>query len=171
MGLFRKTPAQPSTAERTADQAAVERYEYLLRTAPPDTLEQVHVEAFEKLTPSQLDILFNRFTEHAETPAERPSDARPATLARTATRAEAQRPGTMTQLFGMNSAGFSGGYFGVSLLDTIAGYVIGSALVDAFFPTDFGSSSDTGTAAEANSQDNDPGNNDGYFLDGSGDLF
>ena len=36
-----------------ADAVAVERYRYLLRTAPPEDLERAHVEAFERLTPEQ----------------------------------------------------------------------------------------------------------------------
>ena len=35
------------------DERAVARYRYLLRTAPPESLEQVHAEAFERLTPEQ----------------------------------------------------------------------------------------------------------------------
>ena len=38
----------------TDDEIAVERYRYLLRTAPPETLEQVHAEAFAKLTDEQI---------------------------------------------------------------------------------------------------------------------
>ena len=35
------------------DEAAIERYRYMLRTAPPETVEQAHAEAFAKLTPEQ----------------------------------------------------------------------------------------------------------------------
>ena len=59
------------------DAAAVERYEQLLRTAPQDVLEQAHVEAFERLTPAQLDLLYERLTATATTDDERPADARP----------------------------------------------------------------------------------------------
>ena len=47
------------------DGLAVERYESLLRSAPRTTIVQAHVEAFEMLTPSQLDLLFERFTAAA----------------------------------------------------------------------------------------------------------
>ena len=36
-----------------ADERTLQRYRYMLRTAPPETLEQAHQEAFAKLTPAQ----------------------------------------------------------------------------------------------------------------------
>src|SRR3546814_14612983 len=42
-----------ATGAGTEDQQAIERYRYLLRTAPPETIEQVHAAAFAKLTESQ----------------------------------------------------------------------------------------------------------------------
>ena len=36
----------PSPPPRSADEQAIERYRYLLRTAPPDQIEQAHAEAF-----------------------------------------------------------------------------------------------------------------------------
>lgn len=59
------------------DALAVERYERMLRSAPRTTIVQAHVEAFEKLTPRQFDLLFERFTAAAHE-AERPH-ARPRT--------------------------------------------------------------------------------------------
>src|SRR3954465_1041514 len=38
---------------RLSDDQALERYRYLLRTAPPDQIEQAHAEAFAQLTPEQ----------------------------------------------------------------------------------------------------------------------
>jgi hypothetical protein len=35
-----------------ADEQALQRYRYMLRTAPPETIEQAHEEAFAKLTPA-----------------------------------------------------------------------------------------------------------------------
>jgi hypothetical protein len=35
---------------KDSDEAAVERYRYMLRTAPPETIELAHAEAFAKLT-------------------------------------------------------------------------------------------------------------------------
>ena len=126
-----------SAPARGEDEIAVERYQYLLRTAPPETIEQVHTEAFSKLTEEQRDILFRQLTETVE-PSERPADAAPANLAKAATRAELREPGTLTRSFGnQNGMGF-GTMVGGSLLGTVAGFVIGSALVSAFMPMDGG---------------------------------
>ena len=35
------------------DPRAIERYRYMLRTAPPDDIERAHAEAFAQLTPEQ----------------------------------------------------------------------------------------------------------------------
>ena len=135
---------------RSDDEIAVERYQYLLRTAPPETIEQVHTEAFSKLTDEQRDILFRQLTENVP-PSERPADAAPATLAQAATRAELREPGTLTRSFGnQNGMGF-GGMMGSSLLGTVAGFVIGSALVSAFMPMNGGG---TDAGAEANTETN-----------------
>ena len=75
-----------ATPQRTDDEIAVERYQYLLRTAPPETIEQVHTEAFSKLTDEQRDLLFRQLTDNAME-GERPANAEPATLAKSATRA------------------------------------------------------------------------------------
>ena len=37
----------------SADEQAVARYRYMLQTAPPETIEQAHEEAFARLTPEQ----------------------------------------------------------------------------------------------------------------------
>src|SRR5690348_9654223 len=48
-------PPEPGgTDERTRrDEEAIRRYRYLLRTAPPEAVEQAHAEAFAQLTPDQ----------------------------------------------------------------------------------------------------------------------
>ncbi|TFB88974.1 hypothetical protein E3O44_04920 [Cryobacterium algoricola] len=138
-----------ATPQRTDDEIAVERYQYLLRTAPPETIEQVHTEAFAKLTDQQRDLLFQRLTENS-TPSERPADAEPATLAKAATRAELREPGALERTLGRQGQGGLGfgGMVGSTILGTVAGYVIGSALVSAFMPdpgaTD-AAASDSGT--------------------------
>ncbi|MGG7462960.1 hypothetical protein [Plantibacter sp. YIM 135347] len=116
------TPA-PEPA-RSADEIAVERYERFLRTAPSGAIERAHVEAFEQLTPDQLAILFDRFSAHAETPAERPVDARPATLAKAATEAEATEPGVLKRLFGDGFGVPAAAIVGTSIFVILAGYVI-----------------------------------------------
>ena len=145
MGLFDRlfgtddNNQQPQRqAARTDDEIAVERYRYLLRTAPPETIEQVHAEAFSKLTQEQRDLLFAQLSEDA---SDAPRDTSPAALASSATRQELRNPGTMERSFnGGNSGGGMGfgGTFASSLLGTVAGYVIASTLVSAFLPNDFG---------------------------------
>ena len=39
--------------EQLPDEQAIARYRYLLRTAPPEQIEQAHAEAFAQLTPDQ----------------------------------------------------------------------------------------------------------------------
>ncbi|MEJ7617843.1 MAG: hypothetical protein WKF30_12990 [Pyrinomonadaceae bacterium] len=38
---------------RSPDEQALARYRYMLQTAPPETIEQAHAEAFAQLTPEQ----------------------------------------------------------------------------------------------------------------------
>ncbi|MEG8037312.1 hypothetical protein QP157_18950 [Sphingomonas sp. LR61] len=57
-------PAQQQGAA-TDDERAVERYRYLLRTAPPERIEEVHAEAFAKLTDEQRRMVYDEFTRTA----------------------------------------------------------------------------------------------------------
>lgn len=133
---------------RSDDEIAVDRYRYLLRTAPPETIEQVHAEAFAKLSPDQRRLLFDQLTQNAPE-GEKPATDDAAALARSATRSELRQPGTLERSFAGPSFG---SMLGSSLLGTVAGYVIGSAIVSSFFPNDGGSDSadsgsDTGSDA------------------------
>ena len=166
--------AQPRP-RRTEDDIAVERYQYMLRTAPPETIEQVHTEAFSKLTPEQRDLLFEQLKRNP-IEGERPVDKEPGTLARAATRSEMQSPGFMQRAFtnqgGQNQGGPSfGSMVGSSLLGTVAGYVIGSAIVSAFIPDSFGNSEAGGDAgSEAGSgAESDAGADGGYDSGASAD--
>ena len=143
-GTEQAPAAAPRRAPRSDDEVAVERYRYLLRTAPPETIEQVHAEAFAKLTDEQRAMIYEELSQGAAT-GERPLSSEPATLARAATRAELRNPGTLERTFqGGNRAGGPsfGSMVGSSLLGTVAGYVIGSALVSAFLPWDGGYNQD-----------------------------
>lgn len=126
-------PARPLSE----DELAVERYRYLLRTAPPESIEAVHAEAFAKLTPQQRAEVFRTLSEQAP-PGERLVSDEPAALARAATRAEVREPGTMERAFsGAGARGAApsmGQMIGSSMLGTIAGVVIGSAIAQAFLP-------------------------------------
>ena len=134
----------PRGGTRTDDEIAVERYRYLLRTAPPETIEQVHTEAFSKLTQEQRDLLFQQLSGGAPT-GEAPHDTTPKALASAATRQELRNPGTMERSLG-GGMGF-GSMVASSLLGTVAGYVIGSALVSAFMP-DFGADANADAGAD-----------------------
>lgn len=178
MGLFdrlfgddtARTTAPPAPrAARSSDEIAVERYRYLLRTAPPETIEQVHAEAFAKLTDEQRNIIFRELTENAPA-GEAPRGADAASLAQAATRSELRQPGTMERSFQGPSFG---AMVGSSLLGTVAGYVIGSAIVSAFLPMDGGgaeASADGGADSGADSGDAgaDAGADAGGFGDGGG---
>ena len=121
--------------ERSEDEQALARYRYMLKTAPPETIEQAHVEAFAKLTPEQRRMLLEQL--RSEMPdAERAYAATdtPQALARMATRAEVRRPGTLEGLFGRMPAaapGFSG-IMASSLLGSIAGTVLGTMIAQHF---------------------------------------
>lgn len=130
------TPAQRASASpaQSADEQAIARYRYMLKTAPPQTIEQAHAQAFAKLTPEQRNMLLQQLS--AEIPDEERAAAKddPQSLARLATRAEVRRPGTMERAFGgMGGRGMGmGGMMAGSFLSTIAGVVIGSAIAQSF---------------------------------------
>ncbi|MGH7331448.1 MAG: hypothetical protein ACREKS_01625 [Candidatus Rokuibacteriota bacterium] len=117
-----------------SDQQAIERYRYMLRTAPPETIEQAHAEAFATLTPPQRRLVLEQLRE-ATPPGERPtgdSAADPQTLARMATRAEIRQPGALERAFGSPRGGGLGGIFASSLLGSVAGTVLGSMVAQHF---------------------------------------
>jgi len=124
----------PHSANRSADEIAVERYRYLLRTAPPEAIEQVHAEAFAKLTDEQRALIYTQLSENAPA-GEQPRGSDAASLAQAATRSELRQPGTLERSFQGPSFGTM---LGSSLLGTVAGYVIGSAIVSSFMPNDVG---------------------------------
>ena len=127
-----------------ADERAIARYRYLLRTAPPETIEQAHAEAFAQLTPEQRRQVLTGLADDVP-PADRSAGDDPRSLARMATRAELRRPGTLERVFGgprsgpgMGGLGMGGAGMGVggmiagTLLASIAGTVIGSSIASAF---------------------------------------
>lgn len=125
--------APPSTGTRggtDADRAAIARYDYLLQTADPHRVEQIHREAFARLTPEQRAQVQQRMTAELA-PGERPASASPDDLARAAGRTEAARPGRMRGLLsrvgGFGAAGVVGGA-AVGALGAVAVGAIGSAV-------------------------------------------
>jgi hypothetical protein len=122
-----------------ADEQALRRYRYMLKTAPPETIEQAHEEAFAKLTPDQRAQALRELA--AETPEEERSALAggrddPKSLARLATRAEMRRPGTLERTFGNTGrgpgmGGMMGGMGGTIFASLAAGFV-GSMIAQQF---------------------------------------
>src|SRR5207253_5457934 len=126
---------------------AIARYRYMLKTAPPETIEQAHAEAFAALTPEQrrkvLEQLRDEMPEAERAAAGTAGDS-PGSLARLATRAEIRQPGAIERAFGgIGSApGLSaatgagpglGSMVASSLLASMAGTVLGSMVAQHFF--------------------------------------
>jgi hypothetical protein len=161
------TQQQPAQQrERTDDEVAVERYRYLLRTAPPEQVEQAHAEAFAKLTPQQRQQVLAELS--AAVPAsERAQSDDPRSLARMATRAEMRQPGTMERALGGRGMGM-GGMIAGGLLASVAGAFIGTAVADAMF--DFNDSGESAEAADAGGDGGgDAGDTGGDYGGGYGD--
>ena len=61
MGFFDrfKTSSDQPAAGASVDEQAIARYRYLLKTAPPEAIEQAHAEAFARLTPEQRQRLLS----------------------------------------------------------------------------------------------------------------
>jgi hypothetical protein len=178
-GYGQQPPVPSSSAgagpARSDDEIAVERYRYLLKTAPPETIEQVHAEAFAKLSPEQRRLVFDQLTAESS-PGEAPRGDDAGSLAQAATRSELRRPGTLERTLGGGPDGRQqvgpngqplrqgpgmGSIIGGSILGTVAGYVIGSTLMSAFLP-------DAGATADGGSGD-DAGGDQGSEGDGGAD--
>ena len=162
----------PQAARLSEDELAIERYRYLLRTAPPESIEQVHAEAFAKLTPEQRQQVFRALSEQAPE-GERLVSDEPSALARAATRQELRQPGSMERAFAGGRAGAQGGpsfgqMVGSSLLGTVAGVVIGSAIAQAFLP-DPGAFEASDQGADSGDAGADAGSVDAAGADGYGD--
>lgn len=124
--------AAPNTPE--ADARALERYRYMIKTAPPDTIEQAHAEAFSKLTPDQrrqiLAELANAAPPEERAAAQATSPDDPRAMGRLATRTELRQPGFMERTFGGQGMGMG---FGGSLLGSFAMGFLGSMVAQSFF--------------------------------------
>jgi hypothetical protein len=120
-----------------ADEQALARYQYMLKTAPPETIEQAHAEAFAQLTPEQRRQVLHEMSDKvpaAERAMAEQGGATPQALARMATRAEIRQPGSL------------GGMMAGSLLSSIAGAVIGSMIARQFFADPGGTAGQEGAA-------------------------
>ena len=183
MGFFGRLLGTETEPERRApraplseDDQAIERYRYMVRTAPPETLEQAYAEGFAKLTPEQREKVRAELTNNAPE-AERAAVAStplgdPQALARTATRAEIRQPGTMERALGGGS-GFGMGGFGANLLSSFAMGFVGSMVAQSFFSAMGGFGADPAPAADDGAvadADTDAAADDGDFADDGGDF-
>jgi hypothetical protein len=171
-----RRPQQPLPPP-DSDAQAIERYRYMVRTAPPDVLEQAHAEAFAKLTPEQRRQVLAGLAQGAPAGESAAIAATsiddPQAMARAATRAEIRQPGLMER-----TLGGAGGGFGGSLLSSFAMGFVGSMVANSFFSAMGGFGGDHGEPTEAaggeeagheGDQLADYGGDDGGF-DGGGDF-
>ena len=159
----------PPPAAPSADAQALERYRYMLRTAPPETLEQAHAEAFAKLTPEQRRALLAELTNAAHA-AERSAVAAtpvddPRALAQVATRAEVRSPGVVERSLGSGAMGF-----GASLLSSFAMGFVGSMVAQSFFSALGGFGGEAPPEAEGGLAENDAAADEDPYADDGGDF-
>ncbi|HKO49795.1 MAG TPA: hypothetical protein VJV79_18825 [Polyangiaceae bacterium] len=184
LGVESDTDRQPvAPAGRTSaasrgvdsDQQAIDRYRYMLRTAPPETLEQAHAEAFAKLTNDQRQRLLAELAASAPaaergTIAATPVDDTRA-LARVATRAEVRQPGILERTMGAGGLGF-----GANLLSSFAMGFVGSMVAQSFFSAlgGFDGAGSEASASEADGSETDDGQtalaDDSDSFDDGGDM-
>ncbi|SLM89300.1 hypothetical protein [Brachybacterium nesterenkovii] len=117
-------PAAAGSADPERD--AVEKYQYLLRTASPDQIEKAHEEAFAAMSESERAEVLQALAQAGAAPA----DASASSLARSATRMEIMQPGSLTSALSGTGVGTGG-----ALLGGLAIGVLGSAVVNALFDT------------------------------------
>jgi hypothetical protein len=125
----------PAPHGRDPDEVAVERYRYMLKTAPPETIERAHAEAFAKLTPEQRQQVLSAMST-AVPESERARSTDPQDMARMATRAEMRHPGTMERSLAGRQGPGMGSMIAGTLLASVAGAFIGTAIADALFDDD-----------------------------------
>lgn len=114
------------------DDPVLARYRHLVGTAPIESIEQAHAEAFGDLPELQRAAIYEELSRGTGT-GERPLSSEPVTLARSASRAERRVPGSIESA--LRAADDRGG-FGGSLLDPVVAQVARSPLVSAFLPWD-----------------------------------
>jgi hypothetical protein len=153
MRFFGRDKSADEATTQPTDEHAVARYRYMLATAPPEEIEKAHEEAFARLTPDQRRQALEALAQHVPEAEIRGDD--PASLARTATRAEIRQPGTIERAWGGSAAGGMG--FGGMLLTMVAGSFIGTAIAQSFFDNDAGYD---GSTTDGDGGAYDPGGSD-----------
>jgi hypothetical protein len=169
LGIETTRLAPPRPPGPPSDEQALERYRYMLRTAPPETIEQAHQEAFEKLTPDQRRQVAEGLareapgaeaTSIAATPVD---DTR--ALAKAATRAEIRQPGILERSMAGGGMGM-----GAHLLSSFAMGFVGSMVANSFFEAMGGfGDEDQPHPADNTEADGDAAADDGQLADYDGD--
>jgi hypothetical protein len=172
-------PARPGQGRGGGDEAAIERYRYLLRTAPPEAIEQAHAEAFATLTPEQRRTVLTELGSRVPA-SERAASDDPQALARMATRAEMRQPGLLERTFSGRGGAMGGGYgmgggmgmggmLAGGLFASMAGAFVGTAIANEIFDDDHGN--DAGDNNDDSNNDNNGNGSDGNDSgnDGTGD--
>jgi hypothetical protein len=170
----RPQPA-PYTGAGSEDEQALQRYRYMLKTAPPETVEQAHQEAFARLTPEQraqvLQELARAAPANERASVEATSSDDPRAMARVATRAEVREPGLMERTLTGTGAGM--GMAG-NLLTSFAFGFVGSMAAQSFLSAlgDFGgeSAGDSGGADETTAENDTSGHEEGFGDEDGGDF-
>jgi hypothetical protein len=139
----RQAPGGRGPDPRSPDEIALERYRYLLRTAPPEQIEQAHAEAFANLTPEQRSMALQQLAQIVPESELRGASDDPRSLARLATRAELRQPGSVERALGQPRQQEQGGRgmgmgmgmpgLGSMLLYSLAGSFIGTAIASTMF--------------------------------------
>jgi hypothetical protein len=150
--------SSPAAPGELTDEQALERYRYLVRTAPPDAIEQAHEEAFAKLTPEQRRVAL-RDLSAAVPEHERTGGDDPRSLARMATRAETSRPGTVERAFG-GGGGMLGGTLLGSFAAAFAGSLVAQSLFSELSDEEAGGEADAGAEGDAGDTGGDTGGGD-----------
>lgn len=130
MGMLARWFGSERESVVETDDRAVVRYRHVLRNAPVESIEQAHREAFHELPERQRAAIYEELSRGAGT-GERPLSSEPATLARTAIRAERRVPGSLEQT--LRAADDRGAFEG-ALVSPVVEHVTGSPLLGAFLP-------------------------------------
>ena len=135
--IFGDAPHQSAAPTPSDDEQAIARYRYMLRTAPPEAIEQAHEEAFARLASEQRRLVLEQLKAAAPEGArdDTPVLSDPQALARYATRTEIRQPGTLERTFGAMPASGGPGFGSMiagSLLGSMAGTVLGTAIAQEF---------------------------------------
>jgi hypothetical protein len=128
----------PRDDRTPTDEQAIERYRYIVRTAPPQAIEQAHEQAFRQLAPELRRALLRELSK-AVPAHERIDRDDPTSLARMATRAELQYPGVVERILSKSSPLMGGGYgyggslFGGVYMSSLAGAFVASIIAQGLY--------------------------------------